>query len=202
MPYNIEALGNCQVAGPASRMTCPLAGDGSTAPEQFISARPDGGTDPILPGQPMQLQSVQTGLWCRVVALGEIACDQPTAATAATLTYTGTGMSYNGAPFVNPGGGKPAYFGAPGTSATSATFLPPPIPTDTPVSILITSKGYLVALNSTVYTVSAGRAARSLGGARLPLTCGKWLTCPPPPCLRSTVATVRGRRHPSCSWST
>jgi hypothetical protein len=55
----------------------------------------------------------------------------------------GAGIGYDGAPFVSPGAGKPAYFGTPGTAGTSAVFLPPPIPTNTPVSVLVPGKCYL-----------------------------------------------------------
>ncbi len=158
MPYNVLALGSCQLASPSTTMTCPVGGDGTTAPEQFIPARPDGRSDPIQPGEAMQLQSVQTGMWCRVVSKAgqqQIACDQPTRATATPLTYTGRGLAYNGAPFFNPGAGQPAYFSTPGTAGTSATFLPPPIPTNTPVNIMVPSKGYLRVDNITGYAVGA-----------------------------------------------
>jgi hypothetical protein len=158
VPYNILALGSCQLASPSTTMTCPVGGDGTTAPEQFIPVRPNGRSDPIQPGEAMQLQSVQTGMWCRVVSKSgqqQIACDQPTAATATPLTYTSRGLSYQGAPFFNPGGGQPAYFSTPGSAGTSATFLPPPIPTNTPVNIYVPSKGYLRVDNITGFAVGA-----------------------------------------------
>jgi hypothetical protein len=73
----------------------------------------------------------------------QIACDQASSASAAAITYTSTGMALGGAPFFNPGDGRPAYFGAPGSAGSRVTFLPPPIPTSTPISIYVPSKGYL-----------------------------------------------------------
>jgi hypothetical protein len=155
VPYNILGRSTCQVANPASTLTCTSNGDGTTAPEQFIPFRPDGTSAPIQPGETMYLKSVQTGKFCRVVAVGgeqQIACDQDSAATATAITYTGAGMALDGQPFVNPGGGRPAYFGAQGSAGgTKITFLPPPVPTSAPVNINISSKGYLRADNTANY---------------------------------------------------
>jgi hypothetical protein len=77
-----------------SFMYRPVAGtgDGLSLPEQFTPVRPDNTSNPIQPGEPMLLQSEQTGLWCRVVVNGgvsKVQCDQPTRGTATPLTYTG-----------------------------------------------------------------------------------------------------------------
>jgi hypothetical protein len=146
VPYNILGPGGCQVASPATTLACPSGGDGTRAPEQFIPVRPDGSSQPIQPGEAVLLKSVQTGKFCRALAVGgqqQIACDQAGLSSAAPFTYTGTGITLDGQPFTNPGGGKPAYFGAQGSTGSSVTFLPPPIPTSTPVNIYVPSKGYL-----------------------------------------------------------
>jgi hypothetical protein len=59
------------------------------------------------------LQSVETGLWCRLAPLASnttqmgMVCDQPTATTGTVLTYTGDGLSYNGIDLVASGPGQP-----------------------------------------------------------------------------------------------
>jgi hypothetical protein len=146
MPYNLWAPGTCQVTSPGSFMTCPDGGDGTSAPDQFVAYRPDNGGSPIMPGEPMYLQSMQTGKFCRVVLFGgsqqRVACDQSSTEGAAQLVYTGSGASYNNQPFINPGGNQPIYFGSPGSRPQAASFLPPPIPTNMPLSIKMPA-GYL-----------------------------------------------------------
>jgi hypothetical protein len=52
----------CRVDSETSYMYCPTpGGNGSSAPEQFVPVRPDGGSSPIAPGQPTFLKSEQTG---------------------------------------------------------------------------------------------------------------------------------------------
>ncbi len=91
-------------------MYCPAAGvgDGLSLPEQFTPVRPDNTSNPIQPGEPMLLQSEQTGLWCRVVLNGgvsKVQCDQPTRNTATPLTYTGALASVP-APLLPPQPGR------------------------------------------------------------------------------------------------
>jgi hypothetical protein len=108
-------------------MACPAGGDGTTLPERFVPSRPDGGQTPIQPGEPVLLRSEQTGLYCLVVAAGsrsQVQCDQPSPASATPLTYTGTGVSYNGRPFINPGSGAAVYFGNLGEAPAAAQFRP------------------------------------------------------------------------------
>jgi hypothetical protein len=83
-------------------------------PEVYTAFRPANPSDPtpIQPGETTQLRNTQTGLYCRLDALPAglvspstcntqgVICDQPTIATATILTYTGSGMSYNGVPLV------------------------------------------------------------------------------------------------------
>jgi hypothetical protein len=91
------------------------SGNGSSAPEQYKAYHfPDtGDRSPLEPGQPALLQSVQTGMWCRLAPnpsnatqLGMV-CDQPTAATALAFKYTGDGLAVDGVPLVSPGPGQP-----------------------------------------------------------------------------------------------
>jgi hypothetical protein len=91
------------------------SGSGTTSPEQYLAFHPGntGDTSPIDPYEPAILQSVQTGLWCRLAPLPSNAsqtgmvCDQPSAATATPLTYTGDGLAYNGMALVSTGPGQP-----------------------------------------------------------------------------------------------
>ncbi len=83
-------------------------------PEIYIAYRPGAldDTTPIPPGGTAQLRNLQTGKWCRLATLtadvlvpkscGDqgILCDQDSPSSATVLTYTGTGMSYNGVPLV------------------------------------------------------------------------------------------------------
>ena len=67
---------------------------------------------PIQPGETTQLKNTQTGKYCRLTQLPAgyvspttcntqgVICDQDTIATATILTYTGSGLSYNGVPLV------------------------------------------------------------------------------------------------------
>jgi hypothetical protein len=54
-----------------------------------------------------------TGLWCQLRALPSnttqigLICDQPTPDNATVLTYTGSGLSYNGIDLVSSGLGQP-----------------------------------------------------------------------------------------------
>jgi hypothetical protein len=62
MPNKIAGGGICRIDSTASYVYCPTpGGNGSTAPEQFVPVRPDGGSDPIVPGQPTFLKSKETG---------------------------------------------------------------------------------------------------------------------------------------------
>jgi hypothetical protein len=99
----------------ATNYAYPGSGSGSSPPELFTAylASNTSERSPIQPGQTALMQSVQTGLWCRLAPLPSNAsqtgmvCDQPSAATATPLTYTGDGLAYNGVALVSPGGGQP-----------------------------------------------------------------------------------------------
>lgn len=91
------------------------SGSGGTEPEQYLAFHPDslGSTSPIEPYQTAVLQSVETGLWCRLAPLSSnqtqigMVCDQATAATGTPLTYTGDGLRYHGVDLVSSGPGQP-----------------------------------------------------------------------------------------------
>ena len=90
--------------------TSPTAvgtGDGSTPPESYTAVDPNNpsSTTPLAPNSPVQLRSTQTGQWCRLAPLPAdsdpcttqgLLCDQPTASTATSLTWSGNGLQYNG----------------------------------------------------------------------------------------------------------
>jgi hypothetical protein len=90
-------------------------GDGTTKPEQYRAYDPANLTDtsPILPGEAAILRSEETGLYCQLRPTLENAtqiamyCDQATPSTATTVTYTGSGLSYNGVPLVSTGPNTP-----------------------------------------------------------------------------------------------
>jgi hypothetical protein len=68
-----------------------------------------GSTVPIQPGETAILQNEQTGQYCQLRGLPSnstqlgMFCDQPTPATATVMTYTGSGLSYQGQPLVAAG---------------------------------------------------------------------------------------------------
>jgi hypothetical protein len=104
-------------------------GTGSTAPEQFLvvdPANPDS-LAPVQAGQTAILRSVATGAYCRLAPTPtptsrtvSVVCDQPTAATAARLTYTGSGFSFRGVPLVAATPGGPLLL-------ANTAFKPPPV---------------------------------------------------------------------------
>jgi hypothetical protein len=90
-------------------------GTGGSPPEQYLAFHPDNlnSTSTIEPYDTAVLRSVETGLWCRLAPLTSnttqvgMVCDQLTAATGTSLTYTGDGFSYNGIDLVASGPGQP-----------------------------------------------------------------------------------------------
>ena len=90
-------------------------GTGGTAPEQYLAFHAGNlnSSSPIQPYTSTLLQSVQTGLYCRLAPLPSnstqigMVCDQPSASGATPLTYTGDGLSYNGIDLVATGPGQP-----------------------------------------------------------------------------------------------
>jgi hypothetical protein len=79
-----------------------------------------------------------------------IACDQTTASTAAQLIYTGSGARVGSQPLIDPGSAKPVHLGPAGTTAgATLAFLPPPIPTNTPIAINMPGQCYVRVDNAT-----------------------------------------------------
>jgi hypothetical protein len=89
--------------------------DGSSdAPAVYVAYRPGSLTDatPIQPGETLQLKNLETGKFCRLAPLPAglvststcstqgVICDQDSMDGAAVLTYTSSGLSYNGVPLV------------------------------------------------------------------------------------------------------
>jgi hypothetical protein len=124
--------GYLSVPNTATAMFTNATGTGNSPAEQFILTPATGSsTAPVLPGTTTIVQSVATGMYCRVVpgttaTSQEIKCDQPTTATATPMTYTGSGLVYNGLLLGTNGPGKPATFNSgtavnptsPGTNTT------------------------------------------------------------------------------------
>ncbi len=136
----------------ASALAYSKAGNGTTAPEMFTALKP-GDPSSILPiqaGEPAILRSAGTGLFCRLApstsgGSGEVGmlCDQPTAATATPMVYTGAGLATSdGVPLVSTGPGAPLLLANTTTVPTSATSTAmdftrtgPLLPANTPLSI-------------------------------------------------------------------
>ena len=86
-------------------------GNGTSPPEIYTAHHPDNiaSSVPIKPGETTIMQSSQTGLYCQLRGLPSnssqlgMFCDQATAATATVMTYTGSGLSYQGQPLVASG---------------------------------------------------------------------------------------------------
>ena len=95
-------------------------GNGTTPPEQYVPYHPGSPSDttPISRGETVIFRNVHTGLWCRLAPFSGagtgstqcntqgVLCDKGSMADATTITYEGTGLSYNGVPLVQlPGSG-------------------------------------------------------------------------------------------------
>ena len=86
------------------------SGDGMTPPEIYNAFHPGDMTDvsPIFPTNPTILRNQQTGLYCRLAPFSPqttcltqgMLCDQSSPSTATVMTYTGTGLAYQGTPLV------------------------------------------------------------------------------------------------------
>jgi hypothetical protein len=114
-PITIEtADGYLSVPNTGTSMFPNATATGSNPAEQFMLTPTTGSsTAPVLPGTSTYVQSVATGMYCRVVPgttanSQEIKCDQPTPATATLMTYTGSGLAYDGMTLGTSGPGKPA----------------------------------------------------------------------------------------------
>jgi hypothetical protein len=112
-------------------------GNGTTKPEQYRAYDPTTLNDPtpILPGETAILRSEETGLYCQLRPTPENAtqiamyCDQASPSTATPVTYTGSGLSYNGVPLVSTGPDTPLLLAntttvPPTASSGQLTFSP------------------------------------------------------------------------------
>ncbi len=148
------------------------SGTGTTPAEQFIAIDPSApdSISPIQPGQAAILQSVATGQYCRLATLSPgteqgVVCDQPTATTATPLTYTGSGLSYDGVPLVASSSGAPLVLAnsttaALGPSSDNLAFptAGPPLPANTPISIATSAPtdGYVRVDSATSAAYTSG----------------------------------------------
>ena len=119
LPITINTTqGYLSVPNAATSMFPNATATGSSPAEQFMLTSATGAsTNPVLPGTTSIVQSVATGLYCRVVpsttaGVAEIKCDQLTPDTATPMTYTGSGLLYNGTLLGTSGPGQPATFGS------------------------------------------------------------------------------------------
>ena len=88
-------------------------GTGLTPAEQYTAYSPGNlsSTTPIQPGQTTILKSALTGLYCELQpspansSQTVMVCDLATAAGASVMTYTGSGLSYQGQALVPNGAG-------------------------------------------------------------------------------------------------
>jgi hypothetical protein len=118
-------------------------GDGLSPAEQYIAIDPldPSSTTPIAAGETTILKNLATGQFCRLTDISALpgstqaagtqglVCDQPTAATATIITYTGNGLAYNGTPLVAAGPGQPLVLnGTSGTPAEDGTLAFPLAP--------------------------------------------------------------------------
>jgi hypothetical protein len=123
--------------------------DGTSTSTMFIAQNPSNpsSTAPLSPGSSVILYSAATGAYCRVADLStgrrrmlldssscptqSLVCDAPTAAGASILTWTGSGLSYQGIPYVQqPGGTTMGFTADPVCSmiGSSSTISVSPVP--------------------------------------------------------------------------
>ncbi len=125
--YSLLVGGPCRVEGPAAYMVCPAGAQQNDAAEQFV-VFPAGSTGmspgaALMPGSPVLVKSVQTGKFCRVVAVGgkqQILCDMDSASAASVMDFTGSGFSFQGQGFANYGSSQPLQLSGPGQGSQAA----------------------------------------------------------------------------------
>jgi hypothetical protein len=135
------------------------SGDGSSVPEQFIVVNPSSPDSvlPILPGQTAVLRSVASGQYCRLSQLPPpqnltgLRCDLPAMAMASQLTYTGSGLSWGGAPLVATAAGGPLVLANTTTTSSSGPDLKdlsfptfgPPLAANSAINIQASAGAYV-----------------------------------------------------------
>jgi hypothetical protein len=156
-------------------------GTGGSAPEQYLAYHADNltSTSPIQPYDTAVLQSVETGLWCRLAPLPSnstqigMVCDQATPATGTVLTYTGDGLSYNGIDLVATGPGQPLLL-------ENTTAVPVPGPTKDNLTITPAPVGEPAALHAPAPASCIAVLAclpSSCSACREPLVCQRQSHC-------------------------
>jgi hypothetical protein len=91
-------------------------GNGTTPPEMYTAYHPgnEDNPTPINAGETTIFKNIETNKYCRLAPMVPqggcntqgMLCDQLEPSTATILTYTGTGLAYNGVPLVQlPGSG-------------------------------------------------------------------------------------------------
>jgi hypothetical protein len=114
-------------------------GNGLSPAERYIAYDPTrpSSTTPIEAGQTAILKNLATGQFCRLMDISMLpgsmqaagtqgmVCDQPSAATATAMTYTGNGLAYNGTPLVAAGPGQPLVLNAAAAVADRLLMFPP-----------------------------------------------------------------------------
>ena len=90
----------------ASSPAYSSAGNGTSPKEQFLAYHfPDAANlSPIQAGHDACFQSMQTGLWCRLTPSLGLLCDQANRTGAVAMTYSGSGLSFQGTPLVGMAG--------------------------------------------------------------------------------------------------
>jgi hypothetical protein len=94
-------------------MYCPAGAQQNDAAEQFAvfpASKNMSAGQALQPGTSILIKSVNTGKFCRVVAVGsaqQILCDVEDASGASVMGYTGFGFSYQGQGFANSGSSQP-----------------------------------------------------------------------------------------------
>ncbi len=167
--YNIFGSGHCSVDNTSSPMYCKPGGDSSEPASQISVGRPDNSTNPIRPGDQILWKSAKTGKYCRLndqpSGISTIICDLDSPTAAATLTYTGTGFTYQGRPFIPGTGGGAAYFGSVGQPAPPTYVTAPAIPANIYINILNPAVGSSYIRNDNTTSLAY---AGSSDGSTLP----------------------------------
>jgi hypothetical protein len=117
--YSVVVGSPCRVESDTSYMYCPEGASQNDTAEQFAlfpaATNSVNAGDPLRPGSSIFIKSLQTDKFCRVVTTADgkqqILCDvddpYDPAAGASTMTFTGTGFSYQGQGFSNFGSDEP-----------------------------------------------------------------------------------------------
>lgn len=161
-----------RVSGP-SDFALIGSGSGSTPPEQFYAFNPANTADnaPIQSGHAVILRSQQTGMYCRMAAMPSagqqgMVCDAATPAAAASLTFTGSGLAFNGVPLSATGPSQTLVLDALAPAANTALS----------ITAVATSGGWGVRRLAQVGAASVADWGVSARAALSSLAASSWLT--------------------------